>query len=92
MPRTDLSARKELLIAQADLERIKLGLAWHDVKASVRPAMMPFAAGAARSTASRLIGFALPMIGMGKAGSMVKLLSLGVTAWKLFRTFTHRRR
>lgn len=78
-------------MAQAELERIKVGLAWHDVKASFRPAVMPFANSAARSTASRLIGFALPMLGMGKAGSMVKLLSLGVTAYKLFRTLSGRR-
>jgi len=82
-----LSAKKQLLIAQAELQRIKLGLAWHDMRQSIWPAIIPPLKSAARGTAGHVLGFALPVFGMARAGRIVRLLSIAVSAYRLLRGF-----
>lgn len=82
----DLDERRVRLVAAADLERLKLGVAWHDVRAAIAPSpdarrLRPFVL--------RTIGFALPLLGYRRMGKTLRMVAVGVAVW---RTLTAWRR
>jgi hypothetical protein len=85
--RTDLDAKMALLIAQAELDRLKLALAVHDVRAIARPPIAAAARSAAQASATRILGLALPILGFRRAGRIVRVLSLALSLVRLARSW-----
>jgi hypothetical protein len=85
----DLAAKKQLLIAQAEFDRLKLAMAVHDVRRIVRPPVAPSERPAAHSTAARLLRFVLPVLGPSRVGRMVRGLAIALSAYRFLRGFRH---
>ena len=83
----DLAAKKELLIAQSEFDRIKLALAIHDIRRIVRPSFDPAQRSAASSTAARVLGFVLPLLGRLQAGRLLRAASIGLAVIRFLRGF-----
>lgn len=83
----DLVAKKELLIAQSEVDRITLALAVHDIRRIVRPSLDPAQRTAAGSTAARVLGFVLPMLGRFQAGRLLRAMSIGLAVFRFLRGF-----
>ncbi len=85
----DLEAKKQLLIAQAEFDRLKFAMAMHDVRRIVRPSGEHSGA-APRSAASRLLGFVLPVLGASRVGRAVRGLSIATATYRFLREATRR--
>ncbi|MFO1308819.1 MAG: hypothetical protein U1F64_10315 [Burkholderiales bacterium] len=87
----DLAEKRARLVAAADLERLKLGLAWRDVRVAIAPAPDASRRSRVRPYVVRAIGFALPVLGyrrMGRAlrtAGAVLAIWRAATAWREFR-------
>jgi hypothetical protein len=81
----DLESKRELLIAQAEFDRLKLAMAVHDLRAVARPPIAAAARSAAHASAARLIGLALPILGFARAGRAVRALSIGLSIYRVLR-------
>lgn len=86
----DFEARKQLLIAQAEFDRLKLAIAVHDVRRLVRPSLDASARAGSRSAASGVLGFLLPLLGASRLGGVVRGLSLALSAYRLMRQWSRR--
>jgi hypothetical protein len=84
---SDLEAKKQLLIAQAEFDRLKFAMAMHDVRRIVRPRVEPSRRTAAHSTASRVLGFVLPVLGASRLGRIVRGLSIALSIYRFLRGF-----
>jgi hypothetical protein len=80
----DLEAKKQLLVAQAEFDRLKFAMAMHDVRRIVRP-RVEFSSRSAPSTASRLLGFVLPVLGASRLARVVRGLSIALTIYRFLR-------
>ncbi|MBC7858581.1 MAG: hypothetical protein H7Z39_07315 [Burkholderiaceae bacterium] len=83
----DLAAKKQLLIAQAEFDRIKFALAIHDLKRTIRSPVAAGHRGTAHSMAARLIGFALPALGRSRAGVVLRAGSIALAVYRFLRGF-----
>jgi len=81
----DLEAKKQLLIAQAEFDRLKLAIAVHDVRRIIRPALETSPRAASHSLASRVLGFVLPIFGASRLGRVVRGLSIALSVYRLLR-------
>jgi hypothetical protein len=86
----ELDAKKQLLVAQAEFDRLKFALAVHDVKRLVRPTILASARPAAHSAAARILGFALPAFGLARMGRVVRALSIALSIYRFMRGFRGR--
>ncbi len=75
----DLDERRDRLVATADLERLRLGVAWHDVRNAIAPPSDPRRL---RPFVLRTIGFALPLLGYRRMGKTLRMLAIGVAVWR----------
>jgi hypothetical protein len=82
-----LQHRKALLIAQADLQRLQLGLAWREIRAVVSPPPSPERALWARPKVVTLLKVALPVLGARRLSRGVRWLSLGLMALRAVRAW-----
>ena len=86
----DLAARKALLVARTDLERIDLAVAVRDLRGAFEPhpeagrlrRMHPMFAGALR--------LAISLFGASRLGLIARTLSIGVVAFRLVRDLRRR--
>jgi hypothetical protein len=83
----DLAAQKQLLIAQANLDRLTLALAADDVRQVVWPRVDPARRGVVNSRAALAIGFALPLLGRSRLARVVRALSIGLMLYRSLRGF-----
>ena len=86
----DLAARKALLVSQAELERVKLALALHDIRSIVMPRRDPARATKYHSLALRALGLAAPLLGLDRTARFVRGISLGLTAVRIARNWRQR--
>lgn len=80
----DLATRRALLVTKAELDRIELALAWHDVRRAVFPPGDPL--GAARAShpwVGRVLGFVLPLLGVTRARRLSRYLSFALFAYRI---------
>jgi hypothetical protein len=70
----ELAARKALLVAQAELERIRLTLAVHDVRAIVSPPRDPARAARMHPAALRIVKMTLPLLGLARLSRVVRVI------------------
>jgi hypothetical protein len=81
-PTGEYSRRKTLLIAKADLERLKLRHALGDIHHTLRPPATPPAKWVAPA-ASTILALAMPTLGLQKIRHLVQMLSAGVLAYRV---------
>jgi hypothetical protein len=85
--RDDLAARKSLLIAQADLSRMQVALAWQDLRAVITPAPSTEHSAWTRRGAAFLVGVAAPLIGRTRLTRGLRFATIAVTIvralWRL---------
>jgi len=74
----DLASRKSLLTAQADLSRIQLSLAWHDMRNSILPAAESPLFSGTHKVAAFIVGLAAPLIGRTRFTRALRYLSIAM--------------
>jgi hypothetical protein len=75
----DLAARKALLVAQADLSRMQVALAWQDIRSIVAPAPSADRSAGTRRTAAFLVGVAAPLLGRSRLTRALRFATIAVT-------------
>src|SRR5438046_9083254 len=85
----EIADRKALLAARAELDRARVTLAAHEVKAIIVPARDPGKASAVRPVVAVLIGLITPMTGMARAKRWLRIASWGPGAWRWARQWPH---
>jgi len=88
----DLAARKEHLIAQSDLDRVRLAHAVLGVRSAVSPfRMLGFVGGSPlRSIAGTLLGYAIPALGVTRARGLLRVAAIAVAVVRMMRRFVRR--
>jgi hypothetical protein len=88
----DLAARKEHLIAQSDIDRVRLAHAVLGVRSAVSPFRMLGFAGASplRSIAGTLLGYAIPALGVTRARGILRVAAFAVAIVRIMRRFVRR--
>jgi len=88
----DLAARKEHLIAQSDIDRVRLAHAVLGVRSAVSPfRLLGFAGGSPlRSIAGTLIGYAIPALGASRARGILRVAAFAVAIVRIMRRFVRR--
>ncbi|MCK7495393.1 MAG: hypothetical protein MZW92_33175 [Comamonadaceae bacterium] len=88
----DLAARREHLIAQSDLDRVRLAHAMLGVRSAASPLrMLGFAGGSPlRSIAGTLIGLAVPALGASRARGILRVAAFAVAIVRVMRRFVRR--
>jgi hypothetical protein len=82
-PNGEYSRRKALLIAKADLERLKLRHALREIQHSLHPPDAPTAKWVSPA-ASTIMALALPALGLQKIRNLVQMVSAGLLAYRFF--------
>jgi Na+-transporting NADH:ubiquinone oxidoreductase subunit NqrB len=88
----DLAARREHLIAQSELDRVRLAHAMLGVRSAASPLrMLGFAGGSPlRSIAGTLIGLAVPALGASRARGILRVAAFAVAIVRIMRRFVRR--
>jgi len=81
----DLAERRALLVARASLDRAQLTLAVHDLKLAISPPPSAEAAARGRGIASKLVRFAVPLLGATRAGRWLRFASIGLAVLRIAR-------
>ena len=81
-----LASRKALVGAQAELARIELALAWHDLRAAIAPPTASERSTSVRRMATLLIAIATPLLGRSRFARMLRFVSVGLAAFRAIRT------
>ena len=82
----DLAARKELLTAQADLARIQLALAWHDMRSSILPSSEAPLFSGTHKAAAFIVGIAAPLIGRTRFARVLRYASIAMAIFRAVRS------
>ena len=82
----DLASRKSLLTAQADLSRIQLSLAWHDMRNSILPAAESSLFTGTHKVAAFIVGLAAPLIGRTRFTRALRYLSIAMGIVRALRS------
>ena len=84
---TALAERKALLVTRSQLDRVRITLAVHEIRAIIRPAPEPGRSAAFRPTAAMIVGFAAPLLGIGRIARWVRFASFALTAFRIARSW-----
>lgn len=82
-----LADRKTLLAARAELDRARVTLALHEVRAIVAPPRDTARMGPPRPAASLLVGLGAPMLGPGRLGRWLRVASWALAAFRIARNW-----
>jgi hypothetical protein len=87
-PLQDLARRKGLLTARAELERMQLSLALHDLRGLVR-APPPQRVRGKRSAmiAAAVVGLGVPLLGRVRLSRVLRGASLALSMWRIVRNW-----
>ena len=85
--RTAIADRKALLGTRAELDRTRMTLALHEIKAIVHPAPDAARSAAYRPAAAMIVGFAAPLLGMNRVARWVRFASFGLAAYRVARSW-----
>ena len=81
-PREDYALRKARLVAQCDLERLRIQFALRHIRSTATAPVQLQPTVWARPVAATLLGFAVPALGAQRVRGIVDLLSLALTAYR----------
>lgn len=82
-----LADRKAHLVAQADLQRLRLAFAWREVRSVLSPPVPPERAAWARPKVAAFLGVALPLVGARRLGRVVRVLSIVLMVYRAARSW-----
>jgi hypothetical protein len=82
----ELAAKRALLIAQADYDRMKLTLAAGELRRIVRPPIDMREHPRAHTIAARALRFAIPVLGVTRAGGLVRAFSIALAIYRIVRS------
>lgn len=86
--RDDLARRKALLVSRAELDRLQIALAIHQLRDTVAPPRGDRArTGRAGAIAATLVGVGLPLLGRHRLGRWLRIGSLALTALRVVRNW-----
>ena len=88
---TELSDRKALLLMRANLDRIRVNFAVHEVIAIVSPPRATPRANALRPTASMIAAIAIPVLGMTRFARWLRVASVVMTVVRVARNWNSSR-
>jgi hypothetical protein len=80
-----IADRKALLAARAELDRVKITLAVHEIKGIVDPTPSGERMAAVRPAAAMLVGFAGPLLGMPRLARWLRFVSIALTTFRVIR-------
>lgn len=78
----DLIERRARLVAAADLQRLKLGLAWRDARLAIAPTPDAARRSRMRPYVMRAMGIALPVIGFRRMGRVLRTAGAALAIWR----------
>jgi len=90
---TELAERKARLVAQSDIDRMRLAHAVLGVRQSVSPALALFGLGAPgggsvwRSLAFKALGFAVPLLGATRSRGILRVIAVSLGVVRALRGF-----
>ena len=87
-----LASKKALVIARADLARVEMSRAWHDLRDAVAPPPADARSTTVRRTAALLIAIAAPVVGRSKFVRVLRYASIALAAFRAVRSLTGARR
>ena len=79
----DLAARRELLAARCELDRLELALAWHDLRRSLGTGGDRAMAQRAHPWLGRAIALVVPLIGAVRARRMSRYISVALLVYRI---------
>lgn len=85
----DLDDQRARLVAACSLERVKLGLAWHDMRRAVS---LPTNSRELRPFVLRSVAYALPLLGYRRMGKTLRVLAIGLAIWRTVAAWRSRLR
>ena len=83
-PDGEYSHRKALLIAKADLERLKLRYSLREIKHTIHPPSNVVPAKWVSPVANTLMVLALPALGTERISQILRMVSTGMLAYRIF--------
>jgi hypothetical protein len=88
----NLAAKKALVIARADLARVEMSVAWHDLRDAVAPPAADARSTTVRRMATLLIAVATPVVGRSKFVRVLRYASIALAALRAVRSLRAPRR
>jgi hypothetical protein len=85
--RSELADRKALLATKASLDRVRLALAWHDLRAQIGPVRTGKEGSSGRPFIAKLIAVAAPIIGIARMRRALRLASIAVFVFRVARAW-----
>jgi hypothetical protein len=82
-----LAERKALLLTRANLDRLRVKFAVHEIAAIVRPPRHIDRAGALRPTAATIASVVVPIIGMTRFAKWLRVASIAMTVIRVARNW-----
>jgi hypothetical protein len=79
----EIAERKALLAVRAELDRARVTLAFHEVKAIVAPPPNAARAATMRPAVAMLVRLVAPVIGMARFGRWLRIGSWALAAWRI---------
>lgn len=86
-PGEDYALRKAQLVAQCDLERLRLQFTLHHIRSTLTAPVHTQPTVWAAPVAGTLLSFALPSLGMQRVKGILEILSLALTAYRAAQTW-----
>jgi len=83
--------RRALLATRAELDRARMSLAIHEVRAIVAPPSDPARSRATRPLAALAVGLIAPAIGMSRFGRWLRIASWAFAAFRVARNWRRAR-
>jgi hypothetical protein len=84
-PLRNLAARKQVLIAELQLQRMQLALHAGDLRQALRPAGLIGSAVARPAAAVALVDSIAPLLGLHRLARLVRLGAIAVAAYRIAR-------
>ena len=85
--RTDIAARKSLLAARAELDRMELSLAVRELQETLLPSGGSQRLALRHPALAWLVGVAVPLLGAGRLGRIVRTVSIALAAVRILRAW-----
>lgn len=80
--RAELAERRARLVAQCELERMRVRAAFHDAETALLPPADPLRRARLRPWVVRLVGIALPLVGFHRLGRMLRVAGTGLAVYR----------
>lgn len=86
-PSVDYTLRKAQLVAQCDLERLRLQFTLREIRSVASAPVRVQPTAWAAPVAATLLSFALPSLGVQRVRGIVQLLSMALTGYRIFQNW-----